>query len=58
MTLAFEWMDPNGKTLFGSLLGTGSLVAIGSILGIAAIVAVVLYLRKKKSDSKGENDDE
>jgi uncharacterized membrane protein YuzA (DUF378 family) len=48
----------NGKNLFGSLFGNGSIVMICVLAGIAVLAAIVIYLQKKRKDNKGENEDE
>ena len=48
----------DGKHLFGSLFGKGSIVMICAIIGVAVIAVVVVNLHKKKKSNKGDNDDE
>ena len=59
MFTTLELITPtDGKHLFGSLLGKGSIVMICAIIGIAVVAAIVVNLQKKKSDNKGDNEDE
>ena len=44
----------NGKHLFGSMIGNGTLAIIGSVLGLAILVAIIVFLRKKKKDNKAD----
>ena len=48
----------DGKHLFGSLLGNGSVVVICAIAGVAVIAVVVMSLYKKKKGNRGEDEDE
>ena len=50
--------ETDGKHLFGSMFGNGSVPIICAILGIAILVAIVIYIKKKKKGNKGENEDE
>lgn len=48
----------DGKHLFGSLFGNGSIVMIGAIIGVAVIAVVVVNLQKKKNGNKGDEEDD
>jgi hypothetical protein len=58
MLLALNTDLGNGKHLYGSMFGNGSVAIICSILGVAILAAIIIFLQKKKKDNKGENDDE
>ena len=47
----------DGKHLFASMFGNGSIAMMSAIAGIAVIAVVVIHIRKKKKD-KGEEEDE
>ena len=50
----------NGKHLYASLFGNGSVIIICAFVGVAVLAAVLVYLQKKKKDNNnnGKNDDE
>jgi hypothetical protein len=54
--LALDANLGDGKHLFGSLLGNGSLIAIGVIVGAAIVAAIVIFLLKKKKSNKEDNE--
>ena len=44
----------NGKHLFGSMIGNGSVAVICSVVGLAILVAIIVIWRKKNKDDKEE----
>lgn len=58
MLLSLNVNVVNNKHLLASMMGDGSVVVIGLFVVLAIIAAVVLFLKKRKKDSKGEGEDE
>ena len=58
MLLSLSINGVNNKHLLASMMGDGSVVVIGLFVVLAIIAGVVLFLKKRKKDSKGEGEDE
>lgn len=48
----------DGKNLFGSMVGDGSLAIICAAVAVAVLAGVVIFVYKKKKSKKGEGEDE
>lgn len=55
---ALSTAKPENSQWTGSLFGSGSLVIITSFLGVALLAAGVVFVQKKKSDKKGNKENE
>ena len=48
----------DGKNLFGSMVGEGSLAIVLAVAAVAVLAGVVIFVYKKKKSKKGEGEDE